>query len=571
MVVKASSDKKLHSGLKERILNPFSSNRSTSGSEVHSMSLTERKRSHEPSPPSIPYIQEQIRSTCEDIIHFCSQQTDATFYQVEKSLQAKISALACLFLQLFLMTFQEQFDYAIWLEEGNYYKGQLTSRTLKTICGEVRYWRHYLARKSGGGFYPLDACIGLTGDGFSPLVMSLATRLATRMSFSASVLLFRCFYGWAPSSEALQHLIIGMGKDSGAYMEHAQVPTDDGEVLIIEVDGKATPTATEAELQKRRGKRHAKPHACGCARHRGQAKRACRGKKKRRQPGDKSKNGRSITLVVMYTLKRGDDGRLHGPINKRVWGSYAPRKVMVTWARRQATKRGFPPGTDKRVHIVVDGETCLYDGLSTLFPQATFALDIRHVEERLWKVGRALHGPSPNAVTPWVEDQRELLYSGRGAQLVTGLKALKLTLSARAQRDAAKREALRELIGYLQKRLSMMAYRDLIDADLVIASGIVEGAARYVVGERLDGSGMRWIPERAEALLHLRCIELNGEWERFFAWSYQRWLDRMRAGCRVVIRTNQADALPTEASMEEASMEETETQPHQKTNMPVAA
>ena len=75
-----------------------------------------------------------------------------------------------------------------------------------------------------------------------------------------------------------------------------------------------------------------------------------------------------------------------------------PRKVMVAWARRQATKRGFPPGTDQRIHIVVDGETCLYDGLAVLFPQATFALDIRHVEERLWKVGRTLHGPDPNAV-----------------------------------------------------------------------------------------------------------------------------------------------------------------------------
>ncbi len=123
-----------------------------------------------------------------------------------------------------------------------------------------------------------------------------------------------------------------------------------------------------------------------------------------------------------------------------------------------------------------------------------------------------------------------------------------------------------QLPGYLEKRLSMMAYRNLIEADLVIASGIVEGAARYVVGERLDGSGMRWIPERAEALLHLRCIELNGEWERFFAWSYQRWLDRMHTGQRVMLRTNPADALPTEASMEE-----TETQSTQQHNMPVAA
>src|SRR2546425_8917735 len=442
------------------------------------MSLADCKRSHEQRPPSIQHMQDQIRSTCEDIIHFCSQETETTFYQAEQSLQVKISSLACLLLQLFLMSFQEHFDYSAWLEKGEYYKGPLTSRTLTTIYGEVRYWRTYLIRKEGGGFYPVDAGIGLPGDGFSPLVMSLVTRLATRVSFAASVRLFRCFYGWAPSSEAIQHLIIGMGKESVAYMEEAQAPTDDGEILIIEVDGKATPTATEDELQKRRGQRHSKPHACGCARHRGQSKRACRGKKKRRQPGDKSKHGRSITLVVMYTLKRGDDGRLHGPINKQVWGSYAPRKVMLAWARRQATKRDFPPGTTKRIPIVVDGETCLYDGLAVLFPQATFALDIRHVEERLWKVGRTLHGPDPDGVAHWVEEQRELLYTGLAAQLVTGCKTFKLTLSARAKRDTAKRASLSDLIGYLEKRLAMMAYKDLIEADLGIASGIVEGAAR---------------------------------------------------------------------------------------------
>src|SRR3989454_8554141 len=523
------------------------------------MSLEDCKPSSQANPPSISDIQDQIRSTCEDIVSFCSQSTDKTFYQVERSLQIQISSLACLFFQLFLMSFHEQCDYATWLEKGAYYKGNLIPRTLKTIYGQVRYWRTYLICKDGRGFYPVDARIGLTGDGFTPLVMSLATRLATRVSFSASVLLFRCFYGWSPSSEAIQHLIMGMGKDSVAYMEHAQAPTDDGDILVIEVDGKATPTATEDELKKRRGKRHSKPHACGCARHRGQSKRACRGKKKRRQPGDKSKNGRSMTLVVMYTLKRGDDGRLHGPIHKRVWGSYAPRKVILAWARRQATQRGFPPGTDQRIHIVVDGETCLYDGLAVLCPQATFALDICHVEERLWKVGRTLHGPDPNAVAHWVEEQRELLYTGRAAQLVTGCKTFKLTLSARAKRDAAKRETLSDLIGYLQKRLSMMAYQDLIEADLVIASGIVEGAARYVVGERLDCSGMRWIPERAEALLHLRCIELNGDWERFFAWGYHRWLDQMQAGQRVLIRSNQAEPLPTGASIEATDYQGLET------------
>jgi hypothetical protein len=529
------------------------------------MSRQDCKASRKESPLSISDLQDQIRSACEEIIYFCTQKTDLTFYQVERSLQIQISSLACLFLQLFLTSVHDQFDYASWLAKSHCYQGDLIPRTIKTIYGEVRYWRTYFIRKDGGGFYPVDACVGLTGDGFSPLLISLVTRLATRVSFSASVLLCRCFYGWSPSSEAIQHLVVGLGKDSLAYMDQAQAPRDDGDILVIEVDGKATPTATEAELDKRRGKRRKKPHACGCARHRGKAKRACRGKKKRRKPGDKSKNGRSITLVVMYTLKSGDDGRLHGPINKRVWGSYAARKVMLAWARAQATKRGFPPDTDKRIHIVVDGEICLYEGLRKRFPKATFALDIRHVEERLWKVARVLYGTDSARVEAWVEDQREHLYSGRARNLVTSLKALKLTLSARAKRDASKREALSELINYLQKRLAMMAYKELIEADMVIASGIVEGAARYVVGERLDCSGMRWIPERAEALLHLRCIELNGDWERFFEWSYQRWLDQMQAGQRVVIRSDQPDALPT------AGLVEVTDAPTQECNLPIAA
>src|SRR2546422_7352594 len=133
------------------------------------MSLADCRRSHEQSPPSIQHMQDQIRSTCEDIIHFCSQETEATFYQAEQSLQVKIASLACLFLQLFLMAFQERFDYSLWLEEDKYYKGCLISRTIKTIYGEVRYWRHYLVGKGEEAFTLSIAVTGLQGVGFSPL------------------------------------------------------------------------------------------------------------------------------------------------------------------------------------------------------------------------------------------------------------------------------------------------------------------------------------------------------------------------------------------------------------------
>lgn len=510
------------------------------------MSNKEYKSSEKKKPTSVEKIKEDIQTKCADIIRFCTDNQEKTsFYIFEQSLKKHGFQLNCLFLQLFLMSLQGKLDYSEYLKNGKYYKGNLVPRTIKTINGKVCYWRNYLIDKNGGGFYPLDSLIGLTSDGFTPLVMSLATKLATRVSFPTSVLLFRCFYGWSPSSEAIQSLVLGMGRDSSAYMEQVDSPNGDGEVLVIEVDGKATPTATDKELKKRRGKRVKRKYACTCQRHRGKTKRQYRTKSKRRKKGDKSKNGRSITLVVMYTLKREDDGKLHGPINKKVWGSYAPRKVMLAWARRQATKRGFPPETNKRIHIAIDGEKCLRNGLIELFPKASFALDIRHLEEKIWKVGRTFHEEGSDELENWVEDKREFLYTGKALDLVVELKKLKLSLSARAKRDKNKREALGKLISYMDDRLPMMEYKKLIDEDLVIASGIVEGAARYVVGERMDCGGMRWIPERAEALLHLRCVELNGDWDNFFEWGYQQWIEKMRRGEKVIIRSENPDSLPT--------------------------
>ena len=61
---------------------------------------------------------------------------------------------------------------------------------------------------------------------------------------------------------------------------------------------------------------------------------------------------------------------------------------------------------------------------------------------------------------------------------------------------------------------------------------------RHVVGERLDCAGMRWTRGKAEALLQLRCIELNGDWERFFAWASQQNHERLRQRQRVKILTD---------------------------------
>ena len=163
--------------------------------------------------------------------------------------------------------------------------------------------------------------------------------------------------------------MLGLGRHTGEWFKTVSAPKDDGDVLIIQIDGKGTPTATEGELNKRCGKRKKNPHP-GSQRHRGRKARKLRGPKKRRKKGDKSKNAKMATVVVMYTLKRSADGLLEGPINKRVYASYAPKRHESAYARREADKRGFTADSGKLIQIVTDGDNDLERYAKEFFPGA---------------------------------------------------------------------------------------------------------------------------------------------------------------------------------------------------------
>ena len=258
--------------------------------------------------------------------------------------------------------------------------------------------------------------------------------------------------------------------------------------------------------------------------------------KRRKMRGHNSKNGRSATLVAMYTLRRGKDGKLHGPINKKIFGQFGPRKDAIAWARDQATRRGFGPDTDKTIQIVIDGERCLRHQLQEQFPRAIMTLDLRHAQERLWKTGRLFHEEASPELEQWVEPLNRLLLGGRVDSLLTRLKKILKSIPLCGPNTKKKREMLTEQINYFQERKEMMRYDEYHQKDLVLATGVIEGACRYVVGERLDCSGMRWKLEGAEPLLQLRCIELNGDWTQFIAWAADQTTAEMKNGKLIKIR-----------------------------------
>src|SRR5213079_3268426 len=96
-----------------------------------------------------------------------------------------------------------------------------------------------------------------------------------------------------------------------------------------------------------------------------------------------------------------------------------------------------------------------------------------------------------------------------------------------------------------------MPYDRWRQQDLVLASGVVEGAARYVIGERLDQSGMRWKVQRAEAVLQLRCIEVNGDWDAFFSWAQEQRFKELEKGQAVQIRSKKPTQLPETSAASE--------------------
>ena len=236
----------------------------------------------------------------------------------------------------------------------------------------------------------------------------------------------------------------------------------------------------------------------------------------------------------MYTLKSGRDAKgrsvLLGPINRWLYASYAPKRHAFAVARREADKRGFSTESEKIIQIVTDGDEDLERYRREFFPDAIHTLDIMHALEYVFKAGSCLYREGSRELERWFDRKKALLYDGKAKKLLADLKRhRRRDIPRTGPGTKSKRDKLTKVIGYLEKRLDMMEYDLLRAEDLEIASGSVEGAVKHLVAKRFDNGSMRWIKERAEALLQLRAIEINGHWDEFIAFVHTRVLDAQEA------------------------------------------
>jgi Transposase len=360
---------------------------------------------------------------------------------------------------------------------------------------------------------PLDRELGLAGGFTLPVVMMLA-RLCAQMAFASVRDLFRSLFDWSPSSRSVLRMVDAAGAQVRPFVEEAPPPEADGEVLVITVDGKGAPAISSVERERRAQARRTRDSN---ARHARREERR-RHPRPRRAPGKKSKNAKVAAVGVMYTLRRTEDGRLEGPVNKRLYATFESFRALFEWIHREAKRRGYGTQKFRKVLFVADGADTIWALQKEYFPDAAVCIDWYHIVEKLWAAGKAICRGTRRrrrALETWVAEQKRRLRKGQLREVLTEIQRALSDTSATGPGNKFRRKVLGDVLAHFTKNAARMRYAELRRQDFDIGSGVVEGAVRNLVGVRLDGPGMRWGRDRSEAVLHLRSVLLNGQWKEF--------------------------------------------------------
>jgi hypothetical protein len=311
-------------------------------------------------------------------------------------------------------------------------------------------------------------------------------------------------------------MVDAVGTQARPFLEQAPAPADDGEILVIEADGGGAPMISALEYQRRCQPKQKR--AASGRHHRRRLRKEH--PKPRRAKGQKSKNSKLAVVAAVYTLKRTSAG-LEGPINKRLIATFASHAELFRWLVDEAKKRGYGK---KRTIFLADGSDHIWTLQQKYFPDAEVGLDWIHVTEKLWTAGQCVLKEGSAELSAWVAEQQDLLRRGHVDPMLQNLMAAFMSIAKTGPGNKGRRERLGGVIEYLMGHRERLRYHQLRRDDLPIATGVIEGAIRNLVRLRLDGPGMRWSRDRAESVLHPRCILLNDQWDDFARFLANRTL-----------------------------------------------
>ena len=206
------------------------------------------------------------------------------------------------------------------------------------------------------------------------------------------------------------------------------------------------------------------------------------------------------------------------PCNKVIQATLEGKEAAMQHLKKEIEKRD--PKKEKQCVALVDGEHKLRELFKTYLPWFTIIIDIYHVMEYLWKGAHIFHKEGSAEAASWMTDKLTKLLLGKVKVVIAELKELLGSLSARKQ------NLLQKVITYLENGKEFMRYDIYLAKGYPIGSGVIEGACKNLVKDRMEQCGMRWTVAGAEAVLSMRSIQINKMTGDY--WKYHVTQERKR-------------------------------------------
>jgi hypothetical protein len=420
------------------------------------------------------------------------------------------------------------------------------TRSYLSVFGRVPFRRDVYATREAQRqeVVPLDAKLGMPEGDVSYLLQKWSGSRCVNESYQQSRAGLLEILGFAPSVNCLEDTVANAAEHVEVYFDEQEPvdPQTEAEILVVTSDCKGVPVrAIDAPQSSRK---RDEPAASSSSRDDGKPSRSSRKreggetsrpKRKRLKKGEKNGRKRMACVGGVYSVEpfpRTPDEVLDEmlrekkqvdrprPCNKRLRAVLSrqrgeetinAKEVVFDWLASEARQRDAR--RRRRLVAIMDGEEKLRDLQENKLGWAIGILDIWHATEYLWTLAYCFHREGSDEAEMFVETYLRKLLEGKVGRAIGGIRQM----ATKRGLPKPRREKVERCLRYFEERREYMKYDEYLAAGYPIGSGVVEGACRHLVKDRMEGTGMRWRLDGAQAVLSLRAIHVNGDWEAFHA------------------------------------------------------
>jgi hypothetical protein len=400
-------------------------------------------------------------------------------------------------------------------------------RRYVSIFGELTIPRVVYGTREGQKieWVPLDERLGLPEGDFSYVLEDWGQRFCLKESFAEAGQSLEMLLGLRLGTRALEQMNRAVASYAPSFQDALETPPacEEGPLMVVTADGKGVPMRRPESEEEEGPKPH---HRRGKGEKANKKRMACVGAVYSIEPF--VRKAEDIIDEVLRDKKAKERPR---PQHKHVWaeltrefGDEPPvtaKDGLFCHLIGELTARNL--GHDRPVICLMDGERALWDAQAVYFPEAVGVLDLFHVLERLWAVAHCFHKEGSDESKVFVEERLRDLLQGRVGYVISGLRR-----RLKAERlSGPRRKVVRSAVEYLENNKAHMRYDEYLAAGYPIGSGVAEGACRHLVKDRMEQTGMRWTMEGAQAMLHVRALYLNDQWEEYLEHRVQQEQTRL--------------------------------------------